>query len=360
NNGDGTFVDVTSLSGIFASGTHAFGAVWADMDGDRYPELLVAGDYGTNRYYRNNRDGTFTELDPGSGELTDSDSWTVGKAYNGMGTTVADFNSDGRPDWFVTAIWPTFAYASEFWGNGLYINRGNHIFTEASVAAGVNDGGWGWGVEATDLDNDGHTDLVMTNGWPTGDSVTGASFDNDPSFVWRNRGDARFDDITSGSGLEHSGQGRALLVLDYDRDGDMDIIILSNQASLQLFRNDLIDGSTPRDANWLQVRIDTRANPRLAAHGAGVLITVDTARGRQIKQMTTGGSYLGQSELIAHFGLGSARGVRRVTVDWGNGKKTRLRRVKANQRVTVQSRCRPGPGQPRPINCWRPAAALVK
>ena len=340
NEGDGSFLNVTKKAGVISRGTHAFGAIWADMDGDRYPELLVAGDFGTNRYYRNSRDGRFEEIDPGTGVAAtqDSDEWVIGKAYNGMGTAVADFNRDGRPDWFVTAIWPTFAFASNFWGNGLYINHGNHIYTEAAESAGVHDGGWGWGTGAVDLDNDGWTDLLMTNGWPTLDSVTGETFVDERSYLWRNRGDLTFDEIGSATGFEHTGQGRALLHLDYDRDGDMDIVILSYQEPIHLFRNDLINGKTPRDAHWLQVRIDTHRNETLAPHGAGALITVDAGGVSQTQQIITGGSYLGQSELIAHFGLARAKRIRKLTIDWGNGRVTRLRGLRADRRITVRAK----------------------
>jgi len=359
NQGDGTFVNVTQDAGVITGSTRAFGAVWADMDGDRFPELLVAGDFGTNRYYRNNRDGSFQELDPGTGLAVKPEPpvWSIGKAHNGMGTTVADFNRDGRLDWFVTAIWPTFEFANEFWGNGLYVNHGDHTYSEAAETAGVHDGGWGWGTSAVDFDNDGWTDLVMTNGWPFQDPTTGESFDGERAYLWRNRGDLTFAESGLEAGLTHSGQGRALLHLDYDRDGDMDIVILSNQEPAQLFRNELIVRRTPRDAHWIQVQLDTSRHPRLAPHGAGALVTVVAGGVTQTQQITTGGTYLGQNELVAHFGLGSSRRIQNLTVDWGDGRNTRVRGMRADRRVTVRARCRPhvSPAHPRP--CRKPLRA---
>ncbi|MBT8136012.1 MAG: CRTAC1 family protein [Gammaproteobacteria bacterium] len=353
NEGNGSFTNVTSTSGVFQDSTHAFGAVWADMDGDRFPELLVAGDFGTNRYYRNNRDGTFTELDPGSG--LPATQWSIGNAHNGMGTAVADFNRDGLPDWFITAIWPTYAFESEFWGNGLYINHGDHIYSEMSAAVGVNDGGWGWGTSAVDFDNDGWTDLAMTNGWRIYDPVTGANFVNERSYLWRSSHGAHFAEIGESAGLAHTGEGRAMLHFDYDRDGDMDLVILSNEEPLRLYRNDIISAPhAPADANWLQLRFDTHRNPRLAPQGIGAVVTVKARRDTQVQQVTTGGTYLGQSEQVLHFGLGRARRVNRITVHWADGSTTRLRGIRANHRVTVTARCRHDPSvRPRPGDCRR-------
>ncbi len=353
-NDGGSFVNVTDAAGVISHDTHAFGAVWSDMDGDRYPELIVAGDFGTSRYYRNNRDGTFSELDPGTGAVVEPvpGNWSIGKAHNAMGITAGDVNRDGLADFFITAIWPTFAFASEFWGNGLYINHGGHVFSETAESAGVHDGGWGWGTSAVDLDNDGWTDLPMTNGWQQVDPITNTDFTEDPTFVFRNGGGAVFSDVATAAGLAHTGQGRTLLHLDYDRDGDMDIVILSNGQTLRLFRNDLIVGETPDDAHWLQLKLDTSGNPQLAPHGAGALITVETASGTQTQQVVMGGTYLGQSELVAHFGLGSDAKVNALTVDWGNGKLTRLKGVRADQRLTLRAPCPPRPAgkplRPRP------------
>lgn len=343
NQGDGTFVNVTQDVGVITGGTSAFGAIWSDMDGDRYPELLVAGDFGTNRYYRNNTDGTFQELDPGSGQPVKPEPplWSISKAFNAMGATVGDFNRDGLNDWFVTAIWPTAGFANDFWGNGLYLNHGDHIFTEIAQGAGVHDGGWGWGTDAADFDHDGWTDLVMTNGWPIDDTTTGASFTGERAYLWRNDGDLTFTEMGVEAGLTHTGEGRTLLTFDYDLDGDRDIVILSCNEPLQLFRNDLITTRrAPDDAHWLQVRLDTSRHRSLAPHGIGARITVVAGGVSQTRQMTSGGTYLGQSELVAHFGLHTNRSIEELTVDWGGGHVTRRHHLKADRRITLRPRCR--------------------
>ncbi len=360
NNGDGTFDDVSEQSGIVEGGTHAFGAIWADMNGDRYPELLVAGDFGTNRYYRNVGGKQLVEQDPGTGLAVETvpRNWSIGKAHNGMGTAVGDFDRDGMLDWFVTAIWPTFSYAADFWGNGLYLNRGDHVFVEGAEAGGVHDGGWGWGTSALDFDNNGTTDIAMTNGWRRVDPITGESFINERGYLWLNRGDASFDEVGVEAGFDHYGQGRALLDLDYDRDGDMDLVVLSNDEALRFYRNDLIDGDVPADAHWLQVRLVTHESRGLAPHGLGATITVEAGGQVQTHQVTSGGTYLGQGERVAHFGLGTATAIDRLEVDWGNGKKTRLRKIQADQYLVVRGPCLPqltgpiGPVRPiRPSDC---------
>lgn len=361
NAGDGTFADVTATAGLLVGNTLSFGAIWADMDGDHYPELLVAGDFGSSRYFRNNRDGTFAHVDPGSGlpMPTDSDQWSTGKAYNAMGATVGDFNRDGQADWFVTAIWPSAAFASDFWGNGLYINHGSHIYTQLAAGAGVHDGGWGWGVAASDFDHDGWTDLMMTNGWPLTDTVTGANFANERAYLWRNRGDMTFAQSTKEAGLAHTGEGRALLTLDYDRDGDMDVVILAHEEPAQLWRNDVIGHHAPRDAHWLQVQLDTRRNGQLAPRGVGARVTVMAGGVTRTEQITTGGTYLGQRELVAHFGLGRARVIRELSVVWGDGRQTLLRHVHANQRITIQAP-RSSDAHDRPDPSPAPAPDTIK
>ncbi|MFK8017669.1 MAG: FG-GAP-like repeat-containing protein [Gammaproteobacteria bacterium] len=353
NDGDGTFSDMTQAARVITGSTRAFGAQFVDMDGDRYPEILVAGDFGTSRYYRNNKNGTFDELDPGTGNVIapEPPTWSINKVHNAMGTTLGDFNRDGRPDWFVTAIWPTAAFDSDFWGNGLYINQGGHKFAEAAQAMGVHDGGWGWGTEASDFDHDGWTDLVMTNGWQFADPVTGEGFDGERSYLWRNNGDLTFSEVTDGPGLKHTGQGRALMTLDYDRDGDMDILIVSNKEPLQLFRNELIQDATPDDAHWLQIKLDTARSGDHAPHGMGAIVTLVAGGVTQIKQVVGGASYLGHSEMVTHFGLGSATKIQRLSVEWADGKTRILRGVGINQRLTVV-RGEDGPARSRLV---RPA-----
>lgn len=354
NRGDGTFEDVTESADVMQRSTHAFGAIFADMNGDRWPELLVAGDFGTSRYYRNNRDGTFTELDPGSGEaLLDAEDpgWSIGKAHNAMGAAVADLDGDLRPDWFVTAIWPAFQLESSHWGNGLYLNRKGHRFEERSARARLSDGGWGWGVATTDFDHDGRIDVFMTNGWPDDDVVTGESFDREPSDLFVQRRSGAFVRAGDRAGLEASQDGRGLLTLDYDRDGDLDVVVLSNRDELRLYRNELIPSArNPRRTNWLQLSLDTSTRADLAPRGLGSQVSLWAGGRWQRAWMTGGGTYLGAHEQTVHFGLGRARRVGAIVVRWADGRRTVLWNVRANQHIELSP---PTLGGVMPNGKWR-------
>ncbi len=355
NNCDGTFSDVTVSAGVFDIAVRGFGAIFADMNGDRYPELLVAGDFGTSNYFVNNRDGTFTK----------NAIWGSNKIHNGMGTTLGDFNRDGLPDWFITAIDPAYLQQGPN-GNRIYMNQGNHNFQELPGAAGTNpsgtrDGGWGWGAAAVDFDHDGWVDIAHTNGWtvtlsvdPDGlDPITGEQFYDDHTRVFHNNGDATFTEVALDWGLEHRLQGRGLYQFDYDLDGDMDIVITSNtieyegteyahlQAAagdLMLMRNDVVDGATPADASWLKVNLDTSGFDNLAPHGLGAIVRArvgdENGNPRHVT-MNAGSNFLGHGELLAHFGLGSAADVDQVLVEWTNGFATVVSNVAVNQQITV-------------------------
>ena len=151
----------------------SFGARFADLNGDRYPEILVVADFGTSRYLVNNGDGTFTDESTAFGEIV----------QNGMGHVIGDFNNDGNADWYATSIyhdtppaWPN--------GNRMYYGDGNDGWTVLPESSGVWDGGWAWGTDAMDFDNDGWQDLVSTNGWPA-DPIWGG----EQAYAFRNNGD---------------------------------------------------------------------------------------------------------------------------------------------------------------------------
>ena len=316
NEGDGTFTDVTSAAGIEDLDMHGFSPRFVDMDGDRYPELLMAADFATSHYFVNNRDGTFTDMTAQSG---------TGLDLNGMGSAIGDFDNDGLLDWYVTSI---FNAQLSLPGNMLYRNLGNHTYTEISAAAGVKQGGWGWGTSAVDLNNDGLQDIVATNGWIYG------SYLIDATRVYRNNGDDTFTDIAAATGLIHTGQGRALVTADIDQDGDQDIVIACNQGPLVVFRNEL----TGPDTNWLRVFLDTSNVPDLAPDGIGARVVIRAGGQTQVRYMSPGATYLGGAEMSAHFGLGAATTVTRVRVEWPNGTVTTMRNVAANQTMAISAR----------------------
>ncbi|MEM6638377.1 MAG: CRTAC1 family protein [Pseudomonadota bacterium] len=356
NKGDGTFRNTTERASVITESTRAFGAIFSDMDGDGWPEMLVSGDFGTSRYYRNLRNGTFAELDPGTGQgaVEGTPDWSIGRAHNAMGMAVADFDRNNRPDWFITAIWPTAAFENDFWGNGLYLNQGAHLFQEQSAAAGVNDGGWGWGSEAADFDHDGWVDLIMTNGWPITDVLTGESFDGETAYLWRNSQDGTFDDVTDAAGFDHQLEGRALMTLDYDRDGDLDVLILSHQQPARLYRNDL----SADDAHWLALEFDMDGRTDLAPHGLGARVHIDGPTGRRTLVPISGASYISQSSRVMHIGLGDQESVPTLRIEWGGGQATVLRDVAADQYLAIQPPAKAP--RPRPIRPALPGPARLK
>jgi len=330
NNGNGTFTDKSVAAGMVDDRVRGFGAIFVDTDDDRYPELLVTGDFGSSRYCINDRNAPhFRCLDP-----VESDEIV----WNASGTTMADFNRDGRMDWYIGGIYPAWHDEGPP-GSRLYLNQGNDHFVAAPASAGVNDGGWSWGAASPDLDNDGWPDLVQTNGWPDCDDVTGECFDPEPTYVWRNNGDGSYTDIHEAANLVHMGEGRGLMTLDYDRDGDMDVINLTNNGPLVLFRNDLIPpgGPTPTDANWFEVVLDTKGYQKLPPNGFGTHVKLEAQGVQQNIRINGGSNYLSNSEQIAHFGMAGVTSAD-LTVMWPSGFQVVRKGVAANQRHTVRAR----------------------
>ena len=290
NNGDGTFAVVTGGSGV-ETDVMGFGATFADMDGDRYPELLLVADFGMSRYFRNNGNGTFSDLTPVSGTGLDA---------NGMGNAVGDLDNDGLLDWYVTSVQVDEPVRLVGSGNMLYLNRGQHRFVEAAREARVSDGGWGWGTVAVDLDHDRRLDLVATNGWPKRNLDYELEWEHEITRVYLNRqagsGPLLFANASGANGLSHTGQGRGLVNADFDNDGDQDILIFNQLGPVNLYRNDL---SGPRTA-WLRVFLDTGGHPHLAPNGFGARVSVRVGDRWKHRLIHGGSTYLSVAELSAH------------------------------------------------------------
>ncbi len=329
NDGDGTFTDVTAAAGVTSSTVRGFAPRFADMDGDRFPELLLAADFQTSRYFVNNRDGTFTNMTAASGTGLDD---------NGMGQTIGDFDGDGRFDWYVTSIYSpqSFLLGVPGTGNMLYMNSGDHSYSETSVSAGVNDGGWGWGTVAVDFDHDGDLDLAETNGWP---QYNGGRQEwlNEQSYLWRNTGGGVFVEHAVQCNFLHYLQGRGMLNFDYDNDGDQDIAIFAYFDPVKLYRNDLSNCGICPGINWLRVFLNTAAAIGLAPNGFGSRVQVVAAGQTQMRSIDGGCNYLAQSELSAHFGLGSISDIDELRVEWADGRVSRQFGVSANQTLTISA-----------------------
>lgn len=317
NNGNGTFNDVTAAMGVAApiSLVYTFATRFCDTNGDRYPEILISGDFGTSRYLRNNSGNSFTNWTVPSGTAKDE---------NGMGGTIGDFNRDGKIDWYVTSIHSV--NVPNWTGNKLYQNQGGHVFSEVSAAAGVGDGGYGWGAVGVDFNHDRWLDIGETNG-----AQWSAEWVNERSYVWLNQGNGTYVESSAASGLNHLKQGRGMLNFDYDLDGDQDLLFVANNQATELWRNDL----TGTDIHWLRVKLDTFGYAGFAPEGLGSLVRVTAGGVTQTGHVFGGDNLQSQSELTAHFGLGAETLVTELKVEWANGAITRLRNVAVDQTITI-------------------------
>ena len=328
----GFFEDVTEAAGVamdqvvsqtqqvLTEGTFAFGSTFVDLDGDGWPELAVASDFGTSRLFWNNGDGTFSD-----GTLDAR----VGTAQNAMGTTFGDYDADGDLDWFVTSV---FSFRSGSPGSGeqglrdgnrLYRNDGDRRFTDATDRAGVRNGSWGWGAAFFDADNDGDLDLTMTNGM---EMMPG--FDADAMRFWENDGSGRFQGRSTDVGLNDIADGKGLLVFDADSDGDLDVFVVTN-ASVPIFYKNQSRGA----GSWLRISLEGTTSNR-QGYGAEVAVNA-SGLPEQIRQMGVSSHFLGQSEDALHFGLSDAD-TADVIIRWpASGVVTTLNGVAANSWIHV-------------------------
>jgi hypothetical protein len=324
NNGDGTFTDVSEKAGILKTGPrNSITAVSYDFDNDGWPDIYVAVDSEPSILFRNNHDGTFTDV-----------AFEAGCAYNeegreqaGMGIGVADYDCDGWLDIFKT----NFSDDS----SNLYHNKGNGKFIDVSFAAGigVNRNYVAWGCGFIDFDNDGWADIVQVNGhvYPEVDRYNiGETFKN-PRLVYKNLGNGHFIDVSAkmgpGIGARYSSRGAAFG--DYDNDGGMDILVLNMNDLPSLLRN--IGGNKQ---NWIKLKL-LGAKCNRTAIGARVRVT--TGKHIQMDEVHSGTSVMSQSDLRLHFGLGRAETVDSIEVQWPTTRKIeRFAQVKANRILTIR------------------------
>ncbi len=254
-----------------------------------------------------------------------------------MGSTFGDYDGDGDLDWFVTSIWDPLDTCSSqncgwgITGNRLYRNDGGRSFGDATDAAGVRAGFWGWGAAFFDADNDGDLDLVMTNGVDFPLVGADAAFNADPMRYWENDGSGNLSARSAQVGLVDVRSGKGLAVLDYDEDGDLDLMLANTVDGGLLYRN---DGGNAND--WLRIKLrDRRGNFR----GLGAKIRVQAVPGGpvQVREMGAASHFLGQSEAVAHFGLGApiAEPVHEVTIAWLGGSLRVLNGVARNGTLVV-------------------------
>jgi hypothetical protein len=306
NRGNGTFEDVTAASGIFDTSSKSLGVAMLDFDQDGWPDLFVANDTQPNKLYRNLRNGKFKDVAVEAGLAFSAD----GKARAGMGVDVGDFENSGRPGIAVTNFDNEMV--------GLYRSSSAGQFDDVSIAAGV--GGpskttLGFGCGFADLDLDGRLDLVVANGHidDTVRNIRGNVGYAQPPHLFLNLGNGKFQDVASSNGGDFAAPrvGRGLAFADFDRDGDVDLLLTTNNGPGYLFRNDLNNGN-----RFLRLHLTGTKSNRDAV---GAVVRIYLGGEIQMRTVRAGSSYLSQSELSLTFGVGKADRIDRLSVEWPGG-----------------------------------------
>lgn len=322
NAGNGTFVDATKASGIAGHKGNGLGVAVGDYDDDSWPDVFVANDAVPNFLFHNQGGKTFTETALVAGVAVASD----GSARAGMGTVFGDYNGDGRLDLIVTN------HETEM--HSLFRNTGG-LFADATVESGVGPATLpyvGFGVVFADYDNDGDLDVSIVNGHVIDNvaQVRSGGKHAQPHLLLENTGGNRFRSVArdAGSGLAADRVGRTLAAGDIDNDGDLDFLTTANGGTAAVLRNE-----SGYRANALLVKLVAGGGNRDAI-GARIRLTAGSRT--QLREVFTGGSYLGQSDIRQHFGLGVATRVDRIEVRWPDGKTETIGDVGANQIITIQ------------------------
>jgi hypothetical protein len=322
NNGNGTFTDVSRQSGIAAaSGAYPMTAVAADYDNDGWPDIYVACDSTPSWLFRNQRDGTFREEGLERGVAVSED----GLEQAGMGIGVGDYDLDGNLDIFKTH----FADDS----NVLYRNDGKGYYNDFTIRAGigVETRYVGWGTAMADLDNDGFPDLFLVTGsvYPEIEKKLPAYPFRTPRLVFRNLGDGRFEELIdeAGPGVAATHSSRGCAFGDFDNDGDVDIIVMNMNEPPSLLRND-VSGTR----HWLKVLLIGVQSNRSAI---GARVTARYGGRTQAQEVCAQSSFYSANDRRLHFGLGEAAKAD-LTVRWPNGSTEQVPNVDANQLVVIR------------------------
>ena len=336
NTGNGRFADVTRQAGLFDATSKALGVAVLDYDGDGFPDIFQANDTQPNKLFRNKGDGTFEDIGVSAGVAFAED----GRARGAMGVDAADYDRSGRPHLVIGN------FSNEM--ITLYHNEGTGLFVDEAPASAV-------GRESLlsltfamfffDYDLDGRLDIFAANGH-LDEEITNVQPNvqfAQPPLLFRNAGGGKFVSIGSGetegsSSAEKSDLFQALVARgaaygDYDRDGDLDLLVSTNNGPPRLFRN---DGGNAN--SYLRVKLVGKQSNRA---GIGAVARVKSASGEQWRAVHSGSSYMSQSELPLTFGLGKDAIVERVEIEWPGGARQALEQVEPNKMIVIEEKPAP-------------------
>ncbi|MFQ5459571.1 MAG: CRTAC1 family protein, partial [Anaerolineae bacterium] len=350
NRGDGTFDEVSRAAGIVGR-DFGLAAKFADVDFDGWPDLYVADDFETpDRFYHNDGDGRFSEMPVAALRHT---------PWFSMGLDFGDFNNDGIVDLMTSDMVsrnrvrrltqstrmlrgggvPPESAAAQLKRNSLFLGNGDGTWTDVARYAGVAATEWTWTVKFADMDLDGRSDLLVTNGFVRDDMnadealrvqvlkrarpplLTG-------NFAFRNVDGLRFEDVSKAWGFDSTAIGNGMALADLDGDGDLDAVVNNMNAVAGVYRND-------SGAHRLKVSLRGAASNTMGLGARLTLDGVDGVPGVQVREMSVGGGYMSGHEAVVVFGLGQATSARRLTVDWPSGRRTVLEDVAADRHLTI-------------------------
>ena len=320
NAGDGSFVDETERAGFFTTPGKSLGVSEFDFNRDGWPDLVVANDAEPDLLYKNNQDGTFSEIGQRSGIAFDD----VGYPRAGMGIDVGVVDDSGQESIFIGN------FSSEM--IGVYKYTGNEQFVDRAAVSKIGQPSYltlSFGLVLFDAEYDGDLDLLTANGhvWAVRPSLDGSTYRQKPQ-LFVNQGDGVFDELDARPGgvFDQPMVARGISYGDYDRDGDLDILLTENNGPVHLWRNEL------SDANYLRVRLKSH---HTNMEGLGSQLTAVVGGKRLHRRIRTGSSYLSQSEKIASFGLGIHTRVDSLVVQWPGGQEDIFVDIKGNQELLV-------------------------
>ncbi len=324
NNGDGTFTDVAQKSGILgAKNCYGFTSLTADFDHDGWPDIYVACDSTASILYHNNRDGTFSEIGENAGVAYNED----GHEQAGMGLSAGDFTHSGLEDIVKT----NFSDDT----TTLYLNRGGNNFDDVTFRAGLaRIKTWlGWGVQFFDFDNSGWPGILIANGhvYPEVEGKSLGTTYRQPKVAYYNLHDGAFANITAqaGSALSESHSGRGMALGDFFNDGHLEALVNNMNEPPSLYYN------TAPVGNWISLELVGVKSNR-AALGAAVTLEQGETGDKYEKEVRSGDGYISQSDLRLHFGLGKASRADKLVIRWPSGLVETLTNLEANQYYLVR------------------------